>query len=207
MGPGTRRSLSPGGLTFFSSSFRPPHPEPGPRGGSAGNSGRPRLAVRVRQPIVEGRHAHWESTSSRTRGLGGRGCRTARPIRSCEAPRDTDGARSPPRCLPGLPGESGQPVLRRLPGSPGSPGGPASTGNSISSRPPPPLCGRPAINLKDTISFQPRVEPVIFQHVCRSVMADSLRPHGLLSTGSSVHGIFQARILEWVAMPSARRLF
>ena len=31
-----------------------------------------------------------------------------------------------------------------------------------------------------------------------SVMSDSLRPHGL--PGSSVHGILQARILEWVAI-------
>ena len=30
-------------------------------------------------------------------------------------------------------------------------------------------------------------------------LSDSLRPHGLLPTGSSVHGIFQARILEWVS--------
>ena len=32
-------------------------------------------------------------------------------------------------------------------------------------------------------------------------MSDSLRPHGLYSpSGSSVHGIFQARTLEWVAI-------
>ena len=38
-----------------------------------------------------------------------------------------------------------------------------------------------------------------------SVVSDSLRPHGLYSSpGSSVHGILQARILEWVAMPSSR---
>ena len=37
------------------------------------------------------------------------------------------------------------------------------------------------------------------------VVSDSLRPHGLCSPpGSSVHGILQARILEWVAMPSSR---
>ena len=35
----------------------------------------------------------------------------------------------------------------------------------------------------------------------RSVMPDSLRPHGLHGLpGSSVHGIFQARVLEWVAI-------
>ena len=35
---------------------------------------------------------------------------------------------------------------------------------------------------------------------------DSLRPYGPLCDppGSSVHGIFQAGILEWVAMPSSR---
>ena len=33
-----------------------------------------------------------------------------------------------------------------------------------------------------------------------SVLSDSLRPHGL----STVHGILQARILEWVAFPFCR---
>ena len=38
-----------------------------------------------------------------------------------------------------------------------------------------------------------------------SVMSDSLRPQGLYSpSGSSLHGILQARILEWVAMHSSR---
>ena len=37
------------------------------------------------------------------------------------------------------------------------------------------------------------------------VVSDSLRPRGLYSpSGSLVHGILQARILEWVAMPSSR---
>ena len=36
-----------------------------------------------------------------------------------------------------------------------------------------------------------------------SVMFDSWQPHGLNPPGSSVHGIFQARTLEWVAMPSS----
>ena len=36
-----------------------------------------------------------------------------------------------------------------------------------------------------------------------SVVSDSSRPHGLYSPpGSSVRGIFQARILEWVATPT-----
>ena len=37
----------------------------------------------------------------------------------------------------------------------------------------------------------------------RSVVSDSLRPHGPLP-GSSVHGIFQARVLEWVAISFSR---
>ena len=38
-----------------------------------------------------------------------------------------------------------------------------------------------------------------------SVMSNSLRPHGLCSLpGSSVHGILQARILEWVVVPSSK---
>ena len=39
-----------------------------------------------------------------------------------------------------------------------------------------------------------------------SVMSDSLQPHG--PPGSSVHGIFQARILEWVAIsPSSDKVW
>ena len=37
-----------------------------------------------------------------------------------------------------------------------------------------------------------------------SVMSDSLQPQGLYPPGSSVHGIFQARILESIAMPFSR---
>ena len=36
----------------------------------------------------------------------------------------------------------------------------------------------------------------------RSVVSDSLRPHGL--TRSSIHGIFQARVLEWAAISFSR---
>ena len=36
------------------------------------------------------------------------------------------------------------------------------------------------------------------------VMSDSLQPHGLQATSSSVHGILQARILEWVAIHVSR---
>ena len=38
-----------------------------------------------------------------------------------------------------------------------------------------------------------------------SVEFNSSQPHGLKPTSSSVHGILQARLLEWVAMPSFRR--
>jgi len=40
--------------------------------------------------------------------------------------------------------------------------------------------------------------------VVYSVVSDSLRPHGCSLLGSSVHGIFQARILEQVAISSSR---
>ena len=42
--------------------------------------------------------------------------------------------------------------------------------------------------------------------VCQilSVMSDSLQPYGLYLPGSSVHGILQARILEWVAISYSR---
>ena len=39
----------------------------------------------------------------------------------------------------------------------------------------------------------------------RQVMSDSSLPHGLQPPGSSVRGIFQARILEWVAISYSRR--
>ena len=37
-----------------------------------------------------------------------------------------------------------------------------------------------------------------------SVVSDSLRPPGCSPPGSSVHGILQARVLEWAALPSSR---
>ena len=42
------------------------------------------------------------------------------------------------------------------------------------------------------------------ESVSRSVVSNSLQPCGLQPPGSSVHGILQARILEWVAMPFSR---
>ena len=46
-------------------------------------------------------------------------------------------------------------------------------------------------------------------HAC-SVVSDSLQPHVACSCslpGSSVHEIFQARILEWVSVSFSRRIF
>ena len=44
------------------------------------------------------------------------------------------------------------------------------------------------------------------QSEIRSVTSNSLGPHGLYLPGSCVHGILQARILEWVVTPSSRGL-
>ena len=35
-------------------------------------------------------------------------------------------------------------------------------------------------------------------------MSESLQLHGVQSASSSVHGILQAKILEWVAIPFSR---
>ena len=43
--------------------------------------------------------------------------------------------------------------------------------------------------------------------VCVLVVSDSWRPMDCSPPGSSVHGIFQARILEWVAISSSRGSF
>ena len=40
----------------------------------------------------------------------------------------------------------------------------------------------------------------------RSVVSDSSWPHGLQPPGSSVHGIFQARVLEWGAIAFSKQL-
>ena len=45
------------------------------------------------------------------------------------------------------------------------------------------------------------IDPVVFSH---EVMPDSLQAHGLPHPSSSVHGIFQARVLEWVAISFSR---
>ena len=44
---------------------------------------------------------------------------------------------------------------------------------------------------------------VYLKSKCRSVVSDSLWPHGLWPT--RVHGIFQVRILEWVTISFSRR--
>ena len=45
----------------------------------------------------------------------------------------------------------------------------------------------------------------VYVHTCRhSVMSDSFDPMDCRPPGSSAHGIFQARILEWGATSSSR---
>ena len=52
-----------------------------------------------------------------------------------------------------------------------------------------------------------QISSEVFSVTC-SVLSDSLRPHGLsLPPGSSIHGILQARMLEWVAMSPTRGVF
>ena len=49
----------------------------------------------------------------------------------------------------------------------------------------------------------------MWRNVClrHSAVSDSLWPMYCSPSGSSVHGIFQARILEWVAISSSRGIF
>ena len=60
-------------------------------------------------------------------------------------------------------------------------------------------------DLQHCVVFRPAVDWVSYVHeyesFSRSVVSDSLQPHG---PGSSVHGILQARILEWVTIPFSR---
>ena len=49
-----------------------------------------------------------------------------------------------------------------------------------------------------------RPAPCVLSH---SVVSGSLRPMGCSPSGSSIHGISQARILEWVAIPFSRGSF
>ena len=52
--------------------------------------------------------------------------------------------------------------------------------------------------------LQKILDIVIITCVSCSVVSDYLRPHRLGPPGSSVHGILQARILEWVAIPFSK---
>ena len=51
--------------------------------------------------------------------------------------------------------------------------------------------------------------PLSLTHVCSDIQLcpTVCNPMNYSPPGSSVHGIFQARILEWVAMPSSRGIF
>ena len=65
----------------------------------------------------------------------------------------------------------------------------------------------PEYNSRFVIS---QIKPSVYKEILRvryacSVVSDSLRPHGLL--GSAVHGIFQARILQWVAISLKQTLY
>ena len=50
-----------------------------------------------------------------------------------------------------------------------------------------------------------RKQKHIYEHESSSVMSGSLQPMDCSLPGSSVHGILQARILEWVAICFSRR--
>ena len=60
---------------------------------------------------------------------------------------------------------------------------------------------RPSASQRRDSTKQPTFSSVQFS---RSVMSDSCHPMDYSPPGSSVHGIFQARILEWVAIPFSR---
>ena len=49
----------------------------------------------------------------------------------------------------------------------------------------------------------PNADTCMCMHAC-SVVSDSLWPHHCSLPGSSVHGVFQVRTLEWVAISSSR---
>ena len=51
------------------------------------------------------------------------------------------------------------------------------------------------------VACQDPILPFESESVSHSVMSDSLQPHGLSPQGSSVHGVPQARLLEWIAIP------
>ena len=51
------------------------------------------------------------------------------------------------------------------------------------------------------------VSPRSYSLITNTIALTLLQPHGLSRPGSSVHGILQARILEWVAIPLSRGIF
>ena len=59
----------------------------------------------------------------------------------------------------------------------------------------------PGIKPSFPLSPELQADSLPSEHACSvvSVVPDSVRPHGLSPRGSSVHGILQARMLEWVA--------
>ena len=62
--------------------------------------------------------------------------------------------------------------------------------------------GPPALQA-DSLPAEPPGEPHS-ESICRSVVSNSLRPMDCTPPGPSVHGILQARILEWVAISFSR---
>ena len=64
----------------------------------------------------------------------------------------------------------------------------------------PPSAGPVALTVGHQCLEQRNVQPVLRVCASCSVVSDSLRPRGLQPTGSSIHGILQARVLEWVAI-------
>ena len=71
------------------------------------------------------------------------------------------------------------------------------------------MCVRMCVHVCACVNMCVRV--CMCEHVCAcvcactcSVMSDSLKTHRLSPPGSAVHGIFHARILEWVAISYSR---
>ena len=64
---------------------------------------------------------------------------------------------------------------------------------------------RVVLRISTNIRRAPGTQYQASASVSHSVVSNSFWPHGLVSPpGSSVHGILQARILEWVATPFSR---